>query len=76
MKGSELRLPYAAYHFSTSGAAVAVATAVTHPLGTQFPVCVCVCVYHFPSFPMYFFSSSCIVVVNWIVVGVFGALAS
>ncbi|THU63629.1 hypothetical protein C4D60_Mb01t17830 [Musa balbisiana] len=32
MKGSELRLPYAAYHFSTSGAAVAVATAVTHPL--------------------------------------------
>ncbi|XP_064991931.1 uncharacterized protein LOC135628896 isoform X1 [Musa acuminata AAA Group] len=32
MKGSELRLPYAAYHFTTSGAAVAVATAVTHPL--------------------------------------------
>ncbi|RRT69750.1 hypothetical protein B296_00010008 [Ensete ventricosum] len=32
MKGSELRLPYAAYHFSTSGTAVAVATAVTHPL--------------------------------------------
>ncbi|RWW08641.1 hypothetical protein BHE74_00012666 [Ensete ventricosum] len=41
MKGSELRLPYAAYHFSTSGTAVAVATAVTHPLGTQFPFFFC-----------------------------------
>lgn len=26
-------VPYAVYHFSTSGAAVAVATAITHPLG-------------------------------------------
>ncbi|WOL18565.1 mitochondrial substrate carrier family protein ucpB isoform X1 [Canna indica] len=29
---SDLRLPYYVYHFSTSGVAVALATAVTHPL--------------------------------------------